>query len=70
MITKEKQQEIENTLWKAANKLRGSLDSSGYKDVVLVIVFLKYLSDRFYLEKTEAEIAYPLNPNDRNFYTF
>jgi type I restriction enzyme M protein len=37
--------ELKDTLWKAANKLRGSLSSSQYKDVILGLVFLKYASD-------------------------
>jgi type I restriction enzyme M protein len=36
--------ELKDTLWKAANKLRGSLSSSQYKDVILGLVFLKYVS--------------------------
>lgn len=34
-------------MWAAADKLRGSIASSKYKDVVLGIIFLKYISDRF-----------------------
>ncbi len=37
--------ELKDTLWKAANKLRGSLSASQYKDVILGLVFLKYVSD-------------------------
>jgi type I restriction enzyme M protein len=37
--------ELEDTLWKAANKLRGSLSAGEYKDVVLGLVFLKYVAD-------------------------
>ena len=37
--------ELRDTLWKAANKLRGSLSSSQYKDVILGLVFLKHVSD-------------------------
>jgi type I restriction enzyme M protein len=37
--------ELKDTLWKAANKLRGSLSASQYKDVILGLVFLKYISD-------------------------
>ena len=37
--------ELKDTLWKAANKLRGSLSSSQYKDVILGLVFLKHVSD-------------------------
>ena len=32
--------ELKDTLWKAADKLRGSMDASQYKDVVLGLVFL------------------------------
>jgi len=39
--------ELKDTLWKAADKLRGSMDASQYKDVILGLVFLKYLSDAF-----------------------
>ncbi|MDH2879782.1 type I restriction-modification system subunit M [Bacillus cytotoxicus] len=38
---------FEETLWKAADKLRGSMDSSEYKHVVLGLIFLKYISDKF-----------------------
>jgi len=38
---------FEDTLWKAADKLRGSMDSSEYKHVVLGLVFLKYVDDAF-----------------------
>src|ERR1700675_127021 len=37
--------ELKDTLWKAANKLRGSLSASQYKDVILGLVFLKHVSD-------------------------
>ncbi|WP_344105963.1 class I SAM-dependent DNA methyltransferase [Myceligenerans crystallogenes] len=40
--------ELKDTFWKAADKLRGSMDASQYKDVVLGLVFLKYLSDAFH----------------------
>ena len=38
---------FEETLWKAADKLRGSVDASEYKHVVLGLIFLKYISDKF-----------------------
>ncbi len=37
----------EDKLWQAADKLRGSMDSSEYKHVVLGLIFLKYVSDAF-----------------------
>jgi len=39
--------ELKDTLWKAADKLRGSMDASQYKDVILGLVFLKYVSDSY-----------------------
>jgi len=39
--------DLKDTLWKAADKLRGSMDAAQYKDFVLGLVFLKYVSDAF-----------------------
>ena len=47
--------ELKDTLWKAADKLRGSMDASQYKDVVLGLVFLKYVSDAFDATTKEIE---------------
>lgn len=51
--------ELKDTLWKAADKLRGSMDASQYKDVILGLVFLKYVSDAFTerREQLEAELT-------------
>ena len=38
---------MEETLWDTANKLRGSVEPSEYKHVMLSLLFLKYASDRF-----------------------
>jgi type I restriction enzyme M protein len=38
---------FEDVLWKAADKLRGSMDSGEYKHVVLGLIFLKYVEDAF-----------------------
>ncbi len=50
---------FEDTLWKAADKLRGSMDASEYKHVVLGLVFLKYIDDAFTerREKLAADLA-------------
>ncbi|MGO4591563.1 type I restriction-modification system subunit M [Paenarthrobacter sp. 2TAF44] len=50
--------ELKDTLWKAADKLRGSMDASQYKDVILGLVFLKYVSDAFEerREQVQAEL--------------
>ena len=38
---------FEETLWRAADKLRGHMDAAEYKHVVLGLIFLKYISDAF-----------------------
>jgi len=44
---------FEQQLWKAADTLRGSMDASEYKHVVLGLIFLKYISDKFELKHEE-----------------
>jgi type I restriction enzyme M protein len=50
---------FEDVLWKAADKLRGSMDASEYKHVVLGLIFLKYIHDSFSerREKLAADLA-------------
>lgn len=38
---------FEQQIWSAADKLRGNIDASEYKNVVLGLIFLKYISDKF-----------------------
>ncbi|MEV7181484.1 class I SAM-dependent DNA methyltransferase [Kitasatospora sp. NPDC093679] len=47
--------EIQAILWKAADKLRGSIDAAQYKEFVLGLIFLKYVSDAF--EERRNELA-------------
>ena len=44
---------MEEALWDSANKLRGSVESSEYKHVVLGLIFLKFVSDRFSARREE-----------------
>lgn len=52
---------ISNTLWRACDTFRGKIDSSIYKDYILVMLFVKYLSDTYkehleeYTEKYEGD---------------
>ena len=41
-----KKSQLYSTLWESCNALRGSMDASQYKDYVLIILFVKYLSDK------------------------
>lgn len=42
-----KQKSVEDNLWDSANKLRGNVEPSEYKHVVLSLIFLKFASDKF-----------------------
>ncbi|WP_223126098.1 class I SAM-dependent DNA methyltransferase [Streptomyces sp. TRM68367] len=47
--------EIQHVLWTAADKLRGSMDIARYKEFLLGLVFLKYLSDAFDERRAELD---------------
>ncbi|WP_419893156.1 type I restriction-modification system subunit M [Oceanobacillus kimchii] len=47
MEEKVTQQQINNVLWQAADTFRGKIDSSTYKDYILTMLFIKYLSDTY-----------------------
>ena len=41
-----KKSELYSSLWKSCDELRGGMDASQYKDYVLVLLFVKYVSDK------------------------
>ena len=41
-----KKSQLYSALWESCNALRGSMDASQYKDYVLIVLFVKYLSDK------------------------
>ena len=42
-----KKSELYSSLWQSCDELRGGMDASQYKDYVLVLLFMKYVSDRY-----------------------
>ena len=67
-------QELETTLWQAADILRGQIDAADYKNYIFSILFLKRLSDRFEEEVENAvkqgvgsEIALK-DPDEHEFF--
>lgn len=62
---------FENQLWAAADKLRGHMDASEYKHVILGLIFLKYISDVFQAKYKELEAKKETeytDPEDRDEY--
>ncbi len=62
---------FENQLWAAADKMRGHMDASEYKHVVLGLIFLKYISDAFQAKYNELEVLKDTeytDPEDRDEY--
>ena len=52
-----KKSQLYSALWESCNALRGSMDASQYKNYVLMILFVKYLSDK--AKKGETRLVVP-----------
>lgn len=55
-------------LWKAADKLRNNMDAAEYKHVVLGLIFLKYISDKFELIYKQISKEEYADPEDKDEY--
>src|SRR3989442_2823395 len=53
-----KKSQLYSSLWASCDELRGSMDASQYKDYVLVLLFMKYVSDKAASQK-DAMIEVP-----------
>ncbi len=53
-----KKSQLYSSLWKSCDELRGGMDASQYKDYVLTLLFMKYVSDK-YDGKSDAVIVVP-----------
>ena len=58
----------EDVLWDAAEKLRDKCDPADYKNVVLGLVFLKYVSDKFLAKYNELAKKDDGRENDDDYY--
>ena len=52
-----KKSQLYSSLWSACDKLRGSMEPSEYKNYVLVLLFLKYVSDMYAGEKNALVVV-------------
>jgi type I restriction enzyme M protein len=53
-----KKSQLYSSIWKSCDELRGGMDASQYKDYVLVLLFIKYISDK-YAGVTYAPVTVP-----------
>lgn len=53
-----KEKSMEEALWESCNKMRGSVEPSEYKHVVLSLIFLKYAGDHFDQKREEIVSQY------------
>ena len=53
-----KKSELYSRLWKSCDQLRGGMDASQYKDYILVLLFMRYVTDKYY-GKRDAIIEVP-----------
>jgi type I restriction enzyme M protein len=60
---------FEPAMWQAADKLRGNMDASDYKHVVLGLIFLKYISDAFEERHAALKSEPHADPEDRDEYS-
>ena len=62
-----KKSELYSSLWKSCDELRGGMDASQYKDYVLVLLFVKYVSDAY--EYLMRHFATESGKSKGQFYT-
>lgn len=67
-MAKEQNNNFEAQLFKTADKLRKNIDAAEYKNVVLGLVFLKYISDSFQELHDKLEADKYADPEDRDEY--
>jgi N-6 DNA Methylase/HsdM N-terminal domain len=64
-----KKSELYSSLWSSCDELRGGMDASQYKDYVLVLLFIKYISDR-YAGMPYAPITIPQGASFKDMVAF
>jgi type I restriction enzyme M protein len=59
---------FESKLWAMADKLRSNMDAADYKHIVLGLIFLKFISDKFEAKRTELAATPNADPEERDEY--
>ncbi|MCL2767181.1 MAG: type I restriction-modification system subunit M N-terminal domain-containing protein [Synergistaceae bacterium] len=66
-VKPKKESNMEEALWKSADKLRGSVEPAEYKHVVLSLFFLKFASAKFgERRRVNGQLKYSILPNIKN----
>lgn len=60
MTTKEQQEQLQNTIWKIANEVRGAVDGWDFKQFVLGTLFYRFISENFtrFIEGDDESVDY------------
>lgn len=53
-----KKSQLYSSIWQSCDEMRGGMDASQYKDYVLVLLFVRYVSDK-YADQKDAEVVIP-----------
>ena len=64
-----KKSELYSSLWQSCDELRGGMDASQYKDYILVLLFIKYVSDKFKADP-RSEITVPTGASFDDMVSF
>lgn len=59
---------FESKLWAMADKLRSNMDAADYKHIVLGLIFLKFISDKFEAKRVELAATANADPEERDEY--
>ena len=54
--------DLYSSLWKSCDELRGGMDASQYKDYILTLLFVKYVSDKAKADKELEELQSLIEP--------
>jgi type I restriction enzyme M protein len=60
--------ELDDKLWKSADKMRSSMDAANYKHIALGLIFLKYVSDSFEERQQELRVLFQKNSPDNIYF--
>ncbi len=60
--------DLDDKLWKSADKMRSSMDAANYKHIALGLIFLKYVSDSFEERQQELRELFQNNSPDNIYY--